>query len=170
MEKAKPAPIHVPPPEACWTPKDVGDQLVAAMTWVRRYGGPTGPRAWGTINLNFRASLNDYLAEGWGLPELADDDETEAEKDDRLILPPTPAMVTRHLAALQWQATYLCRDHIASARMTGFWAVSKARGIPFERILQGRVSRAHALRLKDRGLSLISQGLARDGVPVAVKQ
>lgn len=170
MAKAKPAPVHVPPPEACWTPKDVGDQLVAAMVWVRRYGGPTGPRAFGTINLNFKASLNDHLAEGWGLPELADIDETEAEKDAKLILPPSAAQVSRHLAALEWQAIYLVPDHIGSARLMGFWAVSKARDIPFERILQGRVSRAHALRLKDRGLSLISQGLARDGVPVAVKQ
>ena len=169
MAKAKPAPVHMPPPQADWTPKLVGEQLVEAMRWVRRFGGTTGPRAYGTINLNFKASLHDHLAEGWGIPELAEYDESEAEKDDRLILPPSAAMVSRHLAALQWQADYLCPDHIGSARLTGFWAVSKARSIPFERILQGRVSRAHAVRLKDRGLSLISQGLARDGVPVDVK-
>jgi len=169
MAKAKLAPVHLPPSQADWTPKEVGAQLVEAMRWVRRFGGPAGPRAWGTINLNYRATLNDHLAEGWGIPELADDDETEDEKDDRLIMPPSAAQVSRHLAALEWQATYLCPDHIGSARVMGFWAVSKARDIPFERLLNGRVSRAHAIRLKDRGLSLISQGLACDGVPIDVK-
>lgn len=117
------------------------------------------------------AMMGAALASGGGepVPELADFDETENEKDAKLILPPSAAQVSRHLAALQWQADYLCPDHIGSARVMGFWAVSKARNIPFDRILQGRVSRAHAIRLKDRGLSLISQGLARDGVPVDVK-
>lgn len=168
MAKAKPAPVHMPLPQADWTHKLVGEQLIAAMEWVRRYGGPTGPRAYGTINLNYRAGLDDHLAEGWGLPEIAGDDETEAEKDAKLILPPTPAMVSRHLAALEWPAIYLCPHHDDSARMLGLWAACKARRRSFERMLNGR-ARGHAYRLRDRGLSLISQGLARDGVPVDVK-
>jgi len=58
------------PPNADWTPALVADAIVEAMIWARRFGGPVGPRAWGTINLNFKAGLNDHLAEGWGLPEV----------------------------------------------------------------------------------------------------
>ncbi len=159
----------VPPPQSGWTPDLVAEALIEAMVWVRRFGGPAGPRAWGTINLNFRASLDDHLAEGWGLPELAEDDLSENEKDDRLILPPSAADVSRHLAALEWPADYLCPDHIGSARMLGLWAVCRARRISFGRSLKGRVARGHAYHLRDRGLSLISQALARDGIPVAVK-
>jgi hypothetical protein len=114
--------------------------------------------------MSFSATLDDHLSEGWGLPEVADDDEVEAKA---LILPPSPAQVTRHVAVLEWPAVYLCPDHHGSARMVGLWAACKARRFPFDKALAGRLARGHAYRLRDRGLSLISQGLDRDGIALS---
>lgn len=144
-----------------WTPKLVGEQLVEALIWVRRYGGPVGPASIRSCMPIFKVSLEDHLAEGWGLPEVADDDD----------LPPvrvmaSPAEVTRHIAVLEWPATYLGLERQGSGRMLGLWAACKARRCSFSKAIDGRISRAHVFRLRDRALSLISIGLDRDGVPV----
>lgn len=147
-----------------WTPDAVGLALIDAIRWVRRYGGPAGGRGFTRIGgLEFTATLDDHLEEGWGLPEVAGDDEVEAKA---LILPPSPAQVTRFISVLEWPAVYLCPEHHGSARMVGLWATCKARRFPFDKALAGRMARGHAYRLRDRGLSIISQGLDRDRVPL----
>lgn len=134
-----------------WTPEIVGDQLLEAMRWVRRTG-PAGPRGMSSLRLNFIASMDDHLAEGWGLPEVADDDLEERE----LILPPSAKQVSRHMAALQWPADYLLPGHVGSARMVGLWAVCKVS------------RRSFAGAVKARGVArLISFGIAAS--PLSVK-
>lgn len=161
-------PMAQPVPEAApqddgWTPQLVGEQLLEAMRWVRRTA-PAGPRGMVTAALpTVSLTLDDFLAEGWGLPEVADDDEPERE----LVLPPSAKQVSRHMAALQWPADYLCPQHVGSARMVGLWAACRAYRRPFSKAIEGRgISRPAAYQLRDKGLSLISQGLTRDRVPV----
>ncbi len=134
------------------------------MRWVHRYGGEVGPRGFSRLGgMAFRATLDDHLEEGWGLPEVMGNDGLQERV---LVLPPSPVLVTRHLDALEWTGRYLCPDHIGSARTVGLWAARKARRTSFEKAVEGRMARSAAYRLRDRGLSLISVGLDRDRVPL----
>ncbi len=154
-------------PEPQWTPELVGDALVTAMRWAASQG-PVGPRGYNHVRFAFSASLDDHLDEGWGLPEVAGQDEPPEDRPLRLMLP--PAVVSRHRAALEWPATYLCPADVGSARALGLWAACKATGRSFDGALKARATmhRSVAYRLRDKGLSLVSVGLARDGVLVDV--
>ncbi|GHC45582.1 hypothetical protein GCM10007315_03810 [Gemmobacter tilapiae] len=107
------------------------------------------------------ADFDAHFESGWGLPERPDDDDLEA---CRLTIPPSAAQITRHLSALEWPATYLvAHGHSGSAQMLGLWATCKAYRRPFDRACEARsIGRSAAYALRDRGLSLISQGLARE--------
>jgi hypothetical protein len=108
----------------------------------------------------FSPSFEDFLEEGWGIPEAEDDLDGKA-----LILPPSPALVTRFIAALEWPTVYLCPANPGAARMVSLWGLCKATRRPFDRAVKDRgLGRGAAYALRDRGLSLISQGLTRDGV------
>ena len=123
LEPVPAAPAEISGASDVWTPQLVGEAMVEAMKWVRRTA-PAGPRGMVTASLPVSVlSLEDFLEQGWGLPENADDDEPDERE---LILPLTAKQVSRHMAALQWPADYLCPDHIGSARMLGLWAVCKA--------------------------------------------
>ena len=159
---------EIAPPTAAthdgWTPDLVGEALLDAMRWVRRHGGPAGPRGFRSGQPAYLPTFEELL-EDFGIPERAGDEEEERD----LILPPTPAQVSRHLAALQWPADFLCPAHIGSARMLGLWAICKVSRRSFAGAVKARgVARGIAYQLRDRGLSMISQGLDRDGVPVEV--
>lgn len=163
-----PSPKTAPhPPAAQWTPELVGNALVEAMRWAAAQG-PVGPKGFSYVRLPFAATLDDHLDEGWGLPEVAGQDEPTEGRPLRILLP--PAVVSRHRAALEWPARYLCPDHVGSARALGLWVACKATGRSFDGALKARatIHRSVAYRLRDRGLSLVSMGLARDGVPVGV--
>lgn len=147
------------PPGEGWTPRKVADALVEALAWAQGEGGPVGPRGYKTASLPYLATLDDHLAEGWGLPEVADQDAPPDDRPLRLMLP--PAVVSRHRAALEWPARFLCPDHVGSARMVGLWAACKAGRRSFDGAVKARgLSRAHAYRLRDRGLALISQKMS----------
>lgn len=173
MTKHSPAPrlargaTIAAPAAPSWTPKIVAEQLVEAMRWAAAQG-PVGPRGFNHVRLNFSATLEEHLAEGWGLPEAAEDDGRCEDRPLRLMLP--PAVVSRHRDALEWPAVYVARDNNTSARMLGLWAACKAGKRSFDGAIKakGGIARAHAYRYRDRGLSLISIGLARDGVPVDI--
>lgn len=143
-----------------WTTKIVGEQFVAAIKWVRRSGGSVGPTG---IRSGQPAYLPTYeeLLEDFGIPERADD-----EPENVLFVQPTPEQISRHLAALEWPADYLIPEHDGSARMLGLWAYCKATNSPFDQAVkdQCKMSRGAAYALRDRGLSIISQGLTRDEV------
>lgn len=103
----------------------------------------------------------EFAAMGWGLKESVDN------PDDipQMRVQPSPAQITRHLDALEWPMRFLCPANVGSARMLGLWAACKVFKRPFSKAIDGRgISRPAANQLRDRGLSLISQGLTRDGV------
>lgn len=144
-----------------WEPKIVRERLVEAVRWARYNAGQTGPSGIRSCMPAYVAGLEDHLESGWGLPETADPKE---EKTLRVNL--APAKVTQILASLEWCAEYL-RDHQGSAVWLNVWLRCKVYGGDFNRVAAARgVSRAHAYRLRDRGLSLIAQGLDSKGVPL----
>lgn len=143
-----------------WTPKLVSDQFVAALKWVRRYGGSVGPTGMRSGQPAYLPTFEELL-EDFGIPERADDDPERG-----LEVQPSPAQISRHLAALEWPANYLIPAHDGSARMLGLWAYCKASRRPFDQAVkdQCKMSRGAAYALRDRALSIISQGLERDEV------
>lgn len=143
-----------------WTPKLVADQFCDALRWVRRSTGPVGPAGIRSGQPAYIATLEEFM-EDFGLPETADD-----EEELRPSYPlPSPEQVTRHLDALEWARVYLIPHHEGSARMLGLWAMCKITRRPFDKAVKARgLPRHAAYALRDRALSLISQGLQRDGV------
>lgn len=150
-----------------WTPKLVGDRLIDAVRWARYCAGSVGPAG---IRSNMPAvalSLEDYLAEGWGLPDGPDEEE-KALRERSMRIAPTPKQITAHLAALEWPARYLVPDRAGDARVLNLWVRCKVYSRPFNEAIDRRqyLSRAMAYRMRDRALSVISVGLDRDGVPL----
>ncbi|WP_245875310.1 hypothetical protein [Tabrizicola aquatica] len=144
-----------------WTPKAVGERLIEALRWARYSAGRTGPS--GAVGIRWpeaKLSLEDRM-DLWGLPEVADPEDVPP-----IRITPSAAQVSRYEAVLAWPATYLVpMGHTGSARMLGLWAASRAYRLSFDQALQARgVGRSLAYRMRDRGLSLIAQGLHRDGV------
>lgn len=153
------------PPEPQWTPDAAGKALIEALRWLRHAGGRVGPAGMVSARLPEAVlSLDDFAAAGWGLPETADDPNDAPPLRVQL----TGAQVTRHLAALEWPARYLA-EHEGSRCMVALWARCKAHRRPFNEAVKARgtIHRAMAYRLRDRGLSMIAQGLDRDRVPLA---
>ena len=149
-----------PDPDDQWSPKLVGEALIEALRWARYAAGKTGPAGYTGMRLpEALLSPEDRLALGWDAAIEAD---PEDARSMRVQL--SSAQVSRHEAALEWAANYLCPDHHGSARMVGLWAASKAYRRSFDGALKARgVGRSLAYRMRDRGLSLIAQGLDRDG-------
>lgn len=149
-----------------WTPKLAGDRMVAALRWATYTGGRVGPSGIKGSMPAFNPTLDDHLDEGWGLPDRAGDDDPEDGK--RIVVQATAAQITAYEAALNWPARYLYPAHEGSARMLCLWLRCKAHKRPFEDAVKrrGTISRATAFRLRDRGLTIISIGLDRDGVPL----
>lgn len=78
------------------------------------------------------------------------------------------AEVTRMERALAWQARYL-DGHTQPARVLAAFLRCKVRRQPFAEAIRAHGwSRSGAYAARDRGLTLIAQGLNRDGVPMAV--
>lgn len=153
----------VPPQREQWGPKLVGERMIAAVRWAAFSGGRVGPAGIKGSMPAFNPTLDDHLDEGWGLPEIAGDDEPEAK---RLRVQATAEQITAHEAALNWPAVYLYPAHEGSARFLCLWVRCKVHKRPFDEAIsrRGTISRATAFRLRDRGLSLIAQGLDRDRV------
>ncbi len=147
-----------------WTPDLVGKRMTAALRWATYSGGAVGPAGIRGSMPAYNPTLDDHLDEGWGLPEAAGDDEPGGGK--RLIVQATAAQITAHEAALSWPAVYLYPAHDGSARMLCLWLRCKVFRRPFDEAVKrrGTISRATAFRLRDRGLSIISIGLDKDGV------
>lgn len=150
-----------------WTPKLVSEVMIAALKWAADTAGRVGPSGFATSRANgYVATLEDHLAEGWGLPEVAD------PQDDRPIRRAyTSAELVLFPRVIQWQGTYL-RDRPEVGRVLGIWLRYRAYGQYGDRRgWEARwrdigYSRGHAYRVRDKGLSLIAQGLYRDRVPL----
>lgn len=80
-------------PTEQWTPKAVGEAMLEALRWAQWSAGRTGPGGVKTVSLPFIASLDEHLAEGWGLPEVAGDDDPDPR---RLRFMPSPEQISRH--------------------------------------------------------------------------
>jgi len=156
------------PPAPEWTPELVEEQLIEALRWAKHHAGRVGPAGLGGVSGVFSlvSTLEDHLEEGWGVPEIAGDD----EPDERQIRPAaTPEQITRHEAALEWPAEYLLPDHKGSARMVGLWCACQISKRSFNGACKARgVDRHAAMQLRDRGLSIISQGLSHDSMSVEI--
>lgn len=156
------APAEIAHASDGWTPARAGEALVEALKWARYAAGRTGPASYGGMRLpGMTLTDEEFLELGWGIRESADDPAEAPPMRVQL----SARQVSRHEAALQWPAVYLVGAGLqGSARMVGLWAACKAYRRPFAKAIDGRgVSRPAAYALRDRGLSLISQGLARDG-------
>lgn len=149
-----------------WTPKAVGEALTEAVRWAQHAAGRVGPGGFASSRLpEALLSLEDHAAAGWGLPETTDDPN---DLPPMRVLP-SPAKVAAMEAALDWPRRYLHPDHVGSATMLSLWIGCKVRKLPFGQTVaaRGTIARATAYRLRDRGLSIIAQGLDRDGVPLS---
>lgn len=149
-----------------WTPDLVGKRLCAAVRWATYSGKAVGPAGICGSMPAFNPTLDDHLDEGWGLPEVAGDEETGDGK--RLVVQATASQITQHEAALLWPVIYLHPAHEGSARMLCLWVRCKVHKRSFDDAVRrrGTISRATAFRLRDKGLSIISIGLDRAGVPL----
>ncbi len=152
-------------PVETWTPKAVGEAMIAALRWAQWAAGRVGPGGMKTVALPFVASMDEHLRSGWGLPEIAVGSEG-GPQSYRVM--PGPAEVARHEAALEWPAVYLVPEHEGSAKLLGLWLGCKVGRRSFDQAVKARgtIARATAYRMRDRALSIISQGLDRDGVPL----
>lgn len=146
-----------------WTTKLVADCMIDAVRWARRTGAPVGPADIRGSMPTFIASLDDHLDEGWGFPETAGDDDPQ---DSALVLPASAEDIQRLERALMWPGKYLVTDYPASAQMLSLWLRHKTQGAGkgFDgAVRKYGLSRGHAYRLRDRGLSKIAIGLTIDG-------
>lgn len=149
--------------DGAWTYKLVRERLIEAVTYARFYGGPVGPSGMRSGMPAYRASLEDHLDEGWGLPEAAEDDEDTA-RNRAMPRPPSPERIEHLVDALAWPARFVALSNPGSARMLSLWLRCRVYKLDFERALDRiGMSRSHAYRLRDRALTLIAVGLDREG-------
>lgn len=143
-----------------WTPEIVRDRLVDALQWAGRAAGLVGPAGVKSAMPRYIATFEDHMDEGWGIPEVAGDDDPE---ERQLRVMETPEAVARHLAALQWQADFLA-DAPGPRAFLALWLKCRVWRGSFESEAKRRgVSRGVAYALRDRGLSLIAIGLTDRG-------
>lgn len=150
-----------------WTPDLVAEVLVEARKWAGLSAGRVGPLGFVTTRgMAYLPTLEDHLAEGWGLPETADEEIDDAERARRMRAYST-AQIALFEHSLTWPQRYLVGANPGSARMLSIWIKhrrgKRAPGFN-EQVESMGISRAIATRLKDRGLSMIAQGLHRDGI------
>lgn len=150
-------------PEQTWTPELVRDRMIEAVRWARYNAGPTGPAQIRSLMPHYEPTLEDHLAEGWGLPEKAEGVE-EAEKVMRIRL--SPERVDQMIWVLDWCRLYLAKDRPGDAVMLNLWLRCRVYKSNFDNALKARgfaLSRRHAYRMRDRALSHISQRLDMEG-------
>lgn len=146
-----------PPPDH-WTPALVEGRLIEAVRFLRHLPDRAGPQGYKSAMPHFRPTLEDFLEEGWGLPDPPDDDE---EPPPRL----TAGDVQRMLEALAWVPDLLAPDQPEIARALNAWVFAQAHDRPFKKVIRQRgLSRTRAYGMRDRGLAIISVKLARKGV------
>jgi len=152
-----------------WIPRLVGEVLVDALRWAKKTAGPVGPAGFKTNRKlqRFIPTLEDHLEEGWGLPEVAGDEE-EWLAPVELAIDPKRADLFMH--ALTWVGVYLINDgHPATGKILSLslaHSVSRNSRAFDAALKQEGVSRRHSYRMRDKGLSIIAQALNRDQVPV----
>jgi len=146
-----------------WTPELVRDRMIEAVRWARYNAGPTGPASIRSTMPSYEPTLEDHLAEGWGIPEKADGVD-EAERAIHLRMPPD--RVDQMIWVLDWCRLYIASERPGDAVMLNLWLRCRVYRGNFDASLKRRgfaLSRRHAYRMRDRALSHISQRLDREG-------
>ena len=146
-----------------WTPELVRDRMIEAVRWARYNAGLTGPAPARSAIPSYNATLEDHLAEGWGIPENADGVD---EASTVLRIPLSPKRVDEMIWVLDWCRLYLAGDRPGDAVILNLWLrcrVYKGNfGVALER-LGFALTRRHAYRMRDRALAHISQRLDGEG-------
>lgn len=144
-----------------WTPKLVGDELVAAVKWAQSAAGPTGPAGSRSGMLSLALTSDERFLMDW--PSIAEMEEFDPPPPMRRGL--SPAMVSRMERILTWPMRYLDNEP-GAARVLKVWVRCKInKGMKFDDACADRGwSRATAYRSRDKALSEIAQGLTRDGI------
>jgi hypothetical protein len=152
-----------PVEQQTWTPQLVRDRMIEAVRWARYNAGATGPAPIRSAMPSYEATLEDHLAEGWGIPEKAEGVE-EAEKVTRIQL--SPERIDEMIWVLDWCRLYLASERPGDAVILNLWLRCRVYKGNFDASLKRRgfaLSRQHAYRMRDRALSHISQRLDREG-------
>lgn len=139
-----------------WTPKIVQTVLVGAARWCVASEGRVKP-------MQFKNNMPDVFMTG-----LDRYFEKWAEKPEgdrpRKRLYFSPADISEYERAIWWPVTYLSDDPEFGAAMQ-LWLQCKAERRQFDDAVdEVGLSRATAYRWRDKGFSLIAQGLTRDRV------
>ncbi|MEL4069559.1 hypothetical protein WKW50_05365 [Ochrobactrum sp. GPK 3] len=141
-----------------WTPKLVGEVLIEAAMWSIASAGRTGPAGDRSLMPDLLMTEDERKREDWS--SLT---EGEPEKKRRAL---SPARVSLLEKAIEWPFVYLDKQE-GAARVLQLWLRCKCTRYRFiDAVDHRKWSRATAYRRRDRALSLISQGLDRDGVRV----
>lgn len=143
-----------------WTPEIVRDRMIEAVRWARYNAGPTGPAPVRSAMPEYRPTLEDFLAEGWGLAENTHDDEQVL----RVHL--SPDRVDQIVWVLDWCRLYLAKERPGDAVILNLWLRCRVHKTNFCSALKRRgfaLSRRHAYRMRDRALSHIAQRLDAEG-------
>lgn len=150
-----------------WTPELVEERLIDALLWAKYNVGPVGRSGVRSGMPKYKPTLEDFAAEGWGLPEIADPDDIE---DDRLFVQLSPEAVDRHTSALDWSRLHLAPDHREEAIALNLYLLCKVNGLPVRREVRQRhhveMSVSTFYRKKSRALSILSQKLEFRGEPL----
>jgi len=107
-----------PPPDH-WTPDLVEARLIEAIRFARAVAGRAGPAGIGSGMPIFTPTMEDFLEEGWGLPDPPEEDEGED-----VVTAYSPEAATRLLGALEWVADLLAPGHPNRARAVNAWVRS----------------------------------------------
>lgn len=147
-----------------WTPKLVQERMVEAVRWAQYNAGPIGPSGVRGSMPSYAPTLEERLAEGWGLPDGPDEEELKARgRVLRVML--SPEKISETLRVLEWPARFLVPQHAGDARVLGLWLRCKVLRLSFDEAVKRRrfLDRGIAYRMRDRALRIISVGLDRAG-------
>lgn len=161
MPKSNPRTTEDAP--STWTPKLVRERMIEAVRWARYNAGPTGPAPIRSTMPSYNATLEDHLAEGWGIPEKAEG----VDQDSKVMrIPISPKRIDEMMWVLDWCRLYLVSQRPGDAVILNLWLRCRVYKGNFGAALERRgfaLSRQHAYRMRDRALSHISQRLDGEG-------
>lgn len=140
-----------------WTPKLVGEELVAASKWALHAVRHPGPAGYGSNMPAIALLADDRILEDW--PTV---DELEPVPMRRHV---SPARVSQFERILRWPLEYLDPTN-QQTRILQIWTRTKImKGATFVQVVDHKKwSRATAYRARDKALATIAMGLTSNGI------